>query len=153
MLPQGLMVISRRLHPEDDPLQPILVPERLRLGHKPPKPLKIIPKNQPPQKRLPPGRPKKGIVLLFGDIDSHQQILARSPNFFPELTKFFQSATIHWVHKKPPVKMVLGCGTLSYHYRRFPLSKMSDTIKKYFFLCHPLGCIPLSFLYITISAP
>jgi len=47
-------------------------------------------------------------------IDAHEQILLRSPNLFPELPKFFQSATIFLVHKKPPVEVVLGCVTLSY---------------------------------------
>jgi hypothetical protein len=68
-----------------------------------PKSLYVILKDQSLEKRLPGGCAKKGMVLLFSHINADEQILRRSSNFFPELTKLFQSATIFLVHKKPPV--------------------------------------------------
>src|SRR4030042_151166 len=97
MLPQRLMIIGRRLHSEDNPLQPVLNFHRSRLRQKLPKPLDIILKDQSPKKRLSLGGAKKGIVLVFGHVDAHQQILARSPNLLPELTKLFQSGTLFFV--------------------------------------------------------
>jgi len=71
-------------------------------------------------------------------------------DFFPKLTKLFQAATIFFVHKKPPaLEMSLVVLPLPL-YRRFLFSKMSDNIKKYFFLCHPLGPFLFSLLYITL---
>src|SRR4030067_2377287 len=103
MLSQGLMIIPRRLPTEDYLGKPRLHLHRFRLHQKLPKSLQVILKNQSLEKRLPGGRAKKSMVLVFGHIDAHKQILARSPNLFPELTKIFYSGTIFLVHRKPPV--------------------------------------------------
>jgi hypothetical protein len=89
MLSQRLMIIGGRLHSEDHPFKPLLHLHRFRLHQKLPKPIEVIFKDQPPEKDLPGGGAKKGLVLVFRHINADQQILCRPPNLFPELTKLF----------------------------------------------------------------
>jgi hypothetical protein len=146
MLPQRLMIIGRRLHSENHPLQPVLIPHRSRLRQKLPKPLDVVFKGQSPEKRLSLGGAKKGIVLLFGHIDAHDQILCRPPNLFPELTKLFQSGTIFFVHEKPPVDEFEFGGTYSYLYTgAFFFEKCGVTYKIIFFYFTLWGMFTLCF--------
>jgi hypothetical protein len=74
-------------------------PQGLSLIQKLSKPLPVVAENKSPQKRLPCRGPKKGVVPILRNIDSHDQILLRLPDLLPQLTKCFQPVTIHFIHR------------------------------------------------------
>jgi len=98
------MIICRWLHPIDHFLQSMLHPQGLGLIQKFSEPLMVVAKDQPPQKRFPRRRPKKGVVLILRYIYSYDQILPRMPYLLPQLTKLLQPVTIYFIYWKPPFK-------------------------------------------------
>src|SRR4030067_2320789 len=98
------MIVGRRLHPINHLAQIMSHPQSFSLTQKLSESLMIVAKNKSPQKRLPRRCPEKGIVLIFCYIHPYDQTLLRMPYLFPQLTKFFQPATIQFIHKKPPFK-------------------------------------------------
>ena len=104
---KGLMIICSGLHAEYQLRETLLGLHNVGLEGKLFKSLFAVVKDEPSQKGLSCRGAKESVMAVFRDIDAYYQVLGRSANLVPELTKLLESAIIVLYHRDLLVKIIV----------------------------------------------
>jgi hypothetical protein len=106
MLSQGLMVVGGGFQAKDHLRQALPYLQGLGLEEKLLESFLAVVKESFLPEGMAGGGPEEGMMLIFGDIQAHDEISLGTSDFLLELTKLLQPGTIQTVHEEPPLKRV-----------------------------------------------